>query len=264
MSEIKDWSTTASLNNSVAPDGFPEGMAPSDVNNSAREIMASVRKHYDDTEWRDWGHTIAYGSATTFTTASGDGDTTSIYHTGRRVKAFGTTTTTIYGTISSSAHTTQTTVTVVWDSGSLQNESLTIWVGAVNNVYHAAGFVPVGTKMVFFQASAPSGWTQDTGNNDKALRVVSGTGGGTGGTASFSTFNASHNHQWFNFVSNTQCESYNSSGNASGIASGGSITDTNIAVTTGGAQSSLPQDYYTDNSNLDTPQYIDVIVCTKD
>jgi len=41
---------------------------------------------------------------------------------------------------------------------------------------------PSGTKMVFFQASAPTGWTQDTANNDAMLRVVSGTGGGTGGT----------------------------------------------------------------------------------
>ena len=41
---------------------------------------------------------------------------------------------------------------------------------------------PSGTKMVFAQAAAPTGWTQDTTNNDKALRVVSGAGGGTGGT----------------------------------------------------------------------------------
>ena len=31
-----------------------------------------------------------------------------------------------------------------------------------------------GTKVVFAQASAPTGWTQDTTHNDKALRVVSG------------------------------------------------------------------------------------------
>ena len=44
-----------------------------------------------------------------------------------------------------------------------------------------------GTKMVFAQASAPTGWTQDTVNNDKALRVVSGVGGGTGGTHALSS-----------------------------------------------------------------------------
>lgn len=54
---------------------------------------------------------------------------------------------------------------------------------------------PSGTKMVFAQASAPTGWTQDTSNNDKALRVVSGSGGGTGGTHGLSSPpGTSHSH----------------------------------------------------------------------
>ncbi len=39
-----------------------------------------------------------------------------------------------------------------------------------------------GTKWPFVQSAAPTGWTQDTSVNDKALRVVSGAGGGTGGS----------------------------------------------------------------------------------
>ena len=53
---------------------------------------------------------------------------------------------------------------------------------------------PSGTKMVFYQASAPTGWTQDTAAAlaNTALSVVTGTGGGTGGSDSFySTFGAS-------------------------------------------------------------------------
>ena len=46
---------------------------------------------------------------------------------------------------------------------------------------------PAGTKMLFAQASAPTGWTKDTTHNDKSLRVVSGTGGGSGGSVAFST-----------------------------------------------------------------------------
>lgn len=38
---------------------------------------------------------------------------------------------------------------------------------------------PVGMKTIFFQATAPLGWTQITTYNDIALRVVNGTGGGT-------------------------------------------------------------------------------------
>jgi len=45
----------------------------------------------------------------------------------------------------------------------------------------SVGF-PSGTVMVFYQASAPTSWTQVTTQNNKALRVVSGSGGGTGGT----------------------------------------------------------------------------------
>lgn len=44
-----------------------------------------------------------------------------------------------------------------------------------------------GTKSLFYQASAPTGWTQVVSLNDYALRLVSGTGGTTGGTTAFST-----------------------------------------------------------------------------
>lgn len=129
MSAIKDWSTTAASNNSASPNGFPEGMAPSGVNDSAREVMAQVRSWYDDAEWREWGHTITYVSGTQFTTAAGDGDTTGVYEVGRRVRAVGSTTGTIYGRVTASSHSAQTTVTVSWDSGSLQSEALTVSVG---------------------------------------------------------------------------------------------------------------------------------------
>jgi hypothetical protein len=45
---------------------------------------------------------------------------------------------------------------------------------------------PSGTRMLFQQTTAPTGWTKDTANNDKALRVVSGTVS-SGGTNPFST-----------------------------------------------------------------------------
>lgn len=51
----------------------------------------------------------------------------------------------------------------------------------------AAVIIPVGSVMLFYQASAPTGWTQVTTQNNKALRIVSGTGGGTGGSVDFTT-----------------------------------------------------------------------------
>lgn len=49
----------------------------------------------------------------------------------------------------------------------------------------SANPIPTGTKMLFVQTAAPTGWTKDTTHNDKALRVVSGTAS-SGGTSSFS------------------------------------------------------------------------------
>ncbi len=44
---------------------------------------------------------------------------------------------------------------------------------------------PAGTRMLFVQAYAPVGWTKVTTHNNKALRIVSGNGGGSGGSQSF-------------------------------------------------------------------------------
>jgi hypothetical protein len=55
-------------------------------------------------------------------------------------------------------------------------------VASQADVDAAMEMIPSGTKMVFFQSSPPTGWTQDTDVNNRLLRVVSGTGGGTGGT----------------------------------------------------------------------------------
>lgn len=47
-----------------------------------------------------------------------------------------------------------------------------------------------GTKMLFAQTAAPTGWTKDTTHNNKALRVVTGTAG-SGGSVAFTTAFAS-------------------------------------------------------------------------
>ena len=54
-----------------------------------------------------------------------------------------------------------------------------------------AGGVESGTKMIFNQTAAPTGWTKVTGSgNDTALRVTTGTVG-TGGSVAFETALAS-------------------------------------------------------------------------
>jgi hypothetical protein len=51
---------------------------------------------------------------------------------------------------------------------------------------------PSGTKMLFQQTAAPTGWTKDTTHDNKALRIVSGTAG-TGGSVNFTTAFGSQN-----------------------------------------------------------------------
>jgi hypothetical protein len=72
-------------------------------------------------------------------------------------------------------------------AGSNISLSPTNGFGAVT-ISSLATDIPSGTTMLFMQAAAPTGWTKVTSLNDYALRLVSGTGGGTSGTIPFSTF----------------------------------------------------------------------------
>jgi hypothetical protein len=135
MAGIKDYSTTAASNTSVGGISIAEGMLPSNINNAFRGLLADVREWYNDGQWVIYGDgdssfTISYGSATSFTITGQD--VTSFYHANRRVKAIGSSTGTIYGTISSSSFSTDTTVNVTWDSTGLQNETITVHVAILS------------------------------------------------------------------------------------------------------------------------------------
>jgi hypothetical protein len=125
------------------------------------------------------------------------------------------------------------------------------------------GGVPSGTKMLFAQATAPTGWTKDTTHNDKSLRVVSGTGGGSGGSVAFSTVfgrtavdgsslsiaqMAAHTHSY-------KTSSGGSAGSGSGIAASPSSDSINTGSQGSGAAHSHGLDLRV--------AYVDVIVCTK-
>jgi hypothetical protein len=129
-SYIGKYDTTAG-NNSATSTGsvsVAEGMLPSNINNAFRDIMADIRQFYNSAEWIEYGdgagtYTPAYASSTSFTIAGVN--VTSAYHVGRRVKLVASTPGTIYGSITATAFSTNTTVTVAWDSGSLSDEAIT-------------------------------------------------------------------------------------------------------------------------------------------
>jgi hypothetical protein len=133
---IKDYSTTQASNTSLNSISVAEGMLPSNLNNALRALMKNTRDWYNEAEWIEYGdgtgsYTSSYASATSFTIAGAD--VTGVYHANRRIKVIAPTPGTIYGTISSSSFSTNTTVNVTWDSGNLSNEAITnIFIAAIS------------------------------------------------------------------------------------------------------------------------------------
>jgi hypothetical protein len=170
MSGLKDYSTTPANNTAL----FPEGMAPSAVNDGMRQVQADLREWYNDAQWVVYGDgdgafAVAYGSPTSFSVNGAD--VTGTYHAGRRVKASGALTGTIYGTIASSAFAVNTTVSVTWDSGSLQNEPLTIAIGILSATNPAMPPASAGAPGAVQLASAV-----ETGEGSSAAKAVTPAG----------------------------------------------------------------------------------------
>jgi hypothetical protein len=122
-----------------------------------------------------------------------------------------------------------------------------------------SGFIS-GTTLLFYQVAAPTGWTQVTTHNDKALRVVSGTGGGSGGTTAFTSVFASrgvplpqHSHNYrvrTNGAGGGDTAIY---GLTADITDFGALTAYRTTDAQGTASASM--DF--------AVQYIDVILCSK-
>jgi hypothetical protein len=145
MAGIKDYSTTQANNTSLNGISTAEGMLPSNLNNAIRALMKNTRDWYNDSQWVEYGDgsgafTATYVSSTSFTI---DGvDVTAIYHAGRRIKLTAATPGTIYGTVSSTSFSTNTTVNVTWDSGSLSSEAITnVYIGALSKTNNS---IPTG------------------------------------------------------------------------------------------------------------------------
>jgi hypothetical protein len=132
---IKDYSTTQADNTTLNTINVAEGMLPSNLNNAIRALMKNTRDWFNDAQWIEYGdgdasYTATYVSATAFTI---DGaDVTAVYQAKRRIQVVDTAST-LYGTISSSSFSTNTTVNVTWDSGSLTSGAITsVYIGIIS------------------------------------------------------------------------------------------------------------------------------------
>lgn len=136
---------------------------------------------------------------------------------------------------------------------------------------NSAGFAS-GTKLLFVQTSAPTGWTKDTSNNNNsALRVVTGSAS-TGGTVDFTTAFVSQSVTGTNAgytLTTADIASHQHTlgcATTTGVTTGGSATcftapNQNTGATGGGGSHTHT---FTGNAINLAVKYVDVIVASKD
>lgn len=107
------------------------------------------------------------------------------------------------------------------------------YLTATTLVLPSAEFL-AGTTLLFYQATAPTGYTKQTTHDNKAMRVVSGTGGGSGGSSAFTSV----------FASKTP------TGTVSGSNSSGSVSNTTLT------EAQIPSHSH-DMTNYHTGQSLD-------
>jgi len=128
-----------------------------------------------------------------------------------------------------------------------------------------------GTKMLFVQTSAPTGWTKDTVNNDNsALRVVTGSAS-AGGTVDFTTaFTSKAVSGTVGNTTLTQSQMpahvhLNNFGGGVGVGSGASVTVGGTALNTGSTGGGNAHNHsFTGTAINLAVKYVDVIIATKD
>jgi hypothetical protein len=171
MAGIKDYSTTQANNTSLNGISTAEGMLPSNLNNAIRALMKNTRDFYNDAQWVEYGdgsgsYTAAYVSGTSFTINGAD--VTSEYHAGRRIKIYLATTAAFrYGVIASSSFSTNTTVNVTFDSGSLANETLSVYLAILTKTNSSIPTEIIGTSNIADSAVTTAKIAADAVNGTK-------------------------------------------------------------------------------------------------
>lgn len=197
MSSIYSWSLTASDNDDADNTvNWLENQLPNTVNNSARAMMARVAELLKDLG----GSTTASGTANAIVlTAASPFDTLTdgliVSFKAALSNTSATVTIAVNGLASKPIRKQGLGGDIALSPNDLRQNGIyrLIYSTAANSGTGAwmlqgagTGAFEAGTRLLFQQTAAPTGWTKDTSQNDKALRVVSGTTG-TGGSTPFST-----------------------------------------------------------------------------
>src|SRR6266511_2738699 len=195
---VYKWSQNADSNANA--DGFinwAEGAWPSAVNNSARGMMAAVAKWRDDLART--GSQNTGGTSTAYTWSTNQGFDSLANMDSKMIAVMPHATCGASPTLNVDG----LGAKAIW----LDADGTLAPAGAmrVHRIYHLTYYnavsawilhnpasamleAPSGTAMLFQQTSAPTGWTKSTSFNDRALRVTTGTVGGSAGFTGFSNF----------------------------------------------------------------------------
>ena len=124
--ESASWSTQLVLTNPSSADPRSQG------DDHLRLIKSVVQGELapENRQWVFTGDAVTWVASTAFTLAS---DQTAKYEAGRRLKVTGSSTGTIYGHVSSSTFSSTCRVNLEFDSGSMTNETLATYVGALTH-----------------------------------------------------------------------------------------------------------------------------------
>jgi len=160
------------------------------------------------------------------------------------------------------------------------------FTGAITMQSRSVDAFPAGTKMLFQQTSAPTGWTKDTTHNNKALRVVSGTASSGGSTAFTSVFTSrtiaeenlpSHTHGNGTLATSSNGDHAHNYTNPQigsvGVSGGGGNTRENTTTNGGTTTTNGAHTHTITGATAATGSgtamdfavaYVDVVICTKD
>lgn len=149
---------------------------------------------------------------------------------------------------------TNSIVEVVWAGGTFYQ---------VSGDGSAIPDIPTGSVVIFRQATAPTGWTQQLDADDRLLRIRHNAGGfGTGGSwviGGLSGESAGHTHAFSTTTSQGTSNTFNATTGGGGATGSASIHTHTLSGTTGGE--TVTHTHGGDGSWR--PSFIDVIACSK-
>lgn len=163
-----------------------------------------------------------------------------------------------------SAHATLANVLELWTNGALRVQLNASAMKVTPQIQSSTGnpyenFAGGGaTGMIFKQPAAPTGWTKSTADNDAALRIVSGTPGGSAGSRPLSSaFTANYTLEVADIPEHTHDIAARSGGALTGTWVASTQENNSVLVASQSAGGGGPHAH-----GLDL-RYVDAIVCTK-